>query len=217
MSMPTSPPPAGPPPFSPPPQSPSRSRAVLKSRPLRSLLGLVVVAVLTGAAFFGGRLSVDPTTSKEFRAQAKELQTNRSQVVSLGSQLSDAQAQVDALVADVPEDEGGGPTDPAMSGGHALAPRNIKIGLKVRSKECFGSAGCNLEVQIDPNYVGDQDLSNGSWDITYEIRGGEDGPVVETMTLEDGTFSFPESQSVSTSSTSTQLTAVATSVDSSDG
>ncbi|MBU1801363.1 MAG: hypothetical protein KKA97_03790 [Actinobacteria bacterium] len=94
----------------------------------------------------------------------------------------------------------------------AIAPRNIKIGLKTREKSCFGSAGCNVTVQADPDYVGNQDASAGSWEITYEIRGGEDGPIIETMTLIDGTFTFSEEQYVSTSSSSTELEAVATDV-----
>ena len=73
-----------------------------------------------------------------------------------------------------------------------------------------------MTVQISPQYVGTQDASSGSWEITYEIRGGEDGTIVETMTLEDGTFTFPEEQSLSTRSSATKLTAVATSVSAAD-
>ena len=210
MSMPTSPPPAGIPSSI---VTPPRTNRLLLSRVFACLLAVVIVGVVAAGAFVAGRLSVDPTASAEFRAQAKDLKTLKAQAASLGEQLSDAQAQVDALSSDIPADAGG-PAAPALSDGHALAPRNLKLGLKVRSKECFGSAGCNLEVQIDPQYIGSQDLSSGAWDITYEIRGGEDGPLVETMTLEDGTFSFPESQVLSTPSSSTQLTAVVTSVDS---
>lgn len=210
MSMPTSTPPSGNP--SSIGASPRRTRP-LRSRAAVCLLAVVTVGAVAAGAFVAGRLSVDPTSSMEFKAQAKDLKTNKARVASLGSQLSDAQAQVDALSSDIPSDAGV-PAAPALSDGHALAPRNLKLGLKVRSKECFGSAGCNLEVQIDPQYIGSQDLSSGAWDITYEIRGGEDGPLVETMTLEDGTFSFPESQVLSTPSSSTQLTAAVTSVDS---
>jgi len=215
MSMPPTSPTPPSTPTSSSPATPSRRRRLTGSRPIRALLGLVITIGLVVAAFAAGRISVDPTASKEFKAQAKELKSSKSQVATLDGKLSDAQAQVDALVAEVPKGEGG-PDAPALSEGHALAPRNLKIGLKIRSKQCFGSAGCSVEVQIDPRYVGDQDLSTGSWEITYEIRGGEDGPLIETMTLEDGTFSFPESQSLSTSSSSAHLTAVATSVDSSE-
>jgi hypothetical protein len=107
---------------------------------------------------------------------------------------------------------GAAAAEPAVSGGAALAPRNIKLGVRVRSKECFGSAGCLVTVQIDPSYVGDQDLSTGSWEMTYELRGVEDGPVIEMMTLESGTFSFPEEQDVSTTSSSSPITAVVTEV-----
>jgi hypothetical protein len=88
----------------------------------------------------------------------------------------------------------------------------MKLTVRVRSKECFRAAGCNVTVQIDPSYVGNQDVTTGSWEMTYELRGGEDGPVIETMTLESGTFSFPEEQFVSTTSSASPITAVVTEV-----
>lgn len=102
--------------------------------------------------------------------------------------------------------------EPALSGGAAVAARNFELGVRIRSKKCFGSAGCSLDVQVTPTYVGNQDVSTGSWELTYKLRGGEDGPVVETMTLIDGTFSFPEEQSLSTASSASKVTAVVTAV-----
>lgn len=179
---------------------------------------------LVAGAFVVGRVTVDPTGTDEYQAQAAklkstqdelatakgQLETSADQIETLTDNLSDAEAQVDALTADLPAGEA--PNEPALSDGIAVAARNFKIGVKTRRQECFGSAGCNVTVQIDPDYVGNQDVSTGSWEITYEIRGGEDGPIIETMTLTDGTFSFPEEQSVSTTSSGTKLTAVATDV-----
>lgn len=190
---------------------------------------IIIAAVVALAALIGtfvvGRASSDPTASEEYKTQAKkltdakseladtqeQLDTTTSDLESTASDLSDAEAQVDALMSDLPTG-GSAPAEPAVSEGAALAPRNIKLGIRVRSKACFGSAGCNVTVQIDPSYVGNQDVTAGSWEMTYEIRGVEDGPVIETMTLESGTFSFPEEQMVGTTSSSSPITAVVTEV-----
>ncbi|MBD3924295.1 hypothetical protein IEZ26_06650 [Nocardioides cavernae] len=185
---------------------------------------VAALAVLVGT-FFGGKASSDPTASTEYKSLTKELKdtktdlaqtedelsTTASDLADTTSNLSDAEAQVDALMSEIPS-QGAGANEPALSGGAALAPRNIKLGVRVRSKECFGSAGCLVTVQIDPSYVGNQDVTTGSWEMTYELRGVEDGPVIEIMTLEDGTFSFPEEQDVSTTSSSSPITAVVTEV-----
>jgi len=105
------------------------------------------------------------------------------------------------------------PTEDPQPTPVVVKPRDFKLGVKIRQKECFGSAGCNVVYQINPKYVGSDDLSVGTWDITYRVTGPEDGPSVNTMRLEDGTFSFDEEEVASTPSTSTVLTARVTRVD----
>lgn len=189
-----------------------------------TIAAVVAVIVATGA-FFGGLAASDPTASGEYKTLAKDLKDIEknlaateeelaSTVSELGeaeSDLTEAETRLDALMSEA-QDAGVVTGEPAVSGGAAVAPRNFQLGIRTRSKNCFGSAGCNVVVQIDPSYVGNQDLSTGSWELIYELRGGEDGPIIETMTLESGTFSFPEEQMVSTRSTSTKITAVVTEV-----
>lgn len=176
----------------------------------------LLVAVVAGAVgFLGGTLASDPSTSTEYKSLKKELAAEIERRTELQDELAAASSQVEALTSES-VDAGGSSNAPAVSGESALAPRNLKIGIRTRQKECFGSAGCNVTVQIVPEYVGTQDVSSGSWEITYEIRGAEDSPQIETMTLENGTFSFPEEQSLSTRSSSSKLTAVATEVHSLD-
>lgn len=86
------------------------------------------------------------------------------------------------------------------------------IKLRIKSKQCFGSAGCNLTFQIDPKYNGLADLSKGSWDVTYVVRGGEDGPQINTFTIRNGRASFDSVEDISTSWSGAKLTAKATSV-----
>jgi hypothetical protein len=59
--------------------------------------------------------------------------------------------------------------------------------LRVTSKQCFGSAGCNVEYDVIPKWAGDQPAADarldGEYDLTYAVTGSEDGPIVETMTV----------------------------------
>ncbi|MBT9276120.1 hypothetical protein KMZ32_18760 [Phycicoccus sp. MAQZ13P-2] len=93
-----------------------------------------------------------------------------------------------------------------------LAPADFKLGVKIKRRKCFGSAGCNVTYVIEPEYVGFADVSTGSYDITYEVSGVEDGPAVNTMTLEDGTMSFDSEESASTTSSKAKLKAKVTDV-----
>jgi hypothetical protein len=104
------------------------------------------------------------STQSELTTAKEQLDTAAEEFEMLQGDVSGAQAQVDALLADV--QAGDSPDEPALSDGVAIAPRNIMIGLRTRSKECFGSAGCDVTVQADPDCVGNQDVSTGSWEIT---------------------------------------------------
>jgi hypothetical protein len=59
--------------------------------------------------------------------------------------------------------------------------------LRITSKQCFGSAGCNVEYDVIPKWAGDQPAADaqldGKYDLTYAVTGSEDGPIVETMTV----------------------------------
>ncbi|HEX6517575.1 MAG TPA: hypothetical protein VF049_18560 [Nocardioidaceae bacterium] len=107
-------------------------------------------------------------------------------------------------------------TEAADSSTAELKPSDFKIKLKIREKACFGSAGCNVVFQIDPRYVGAQDLSSGSYDVTYKVLGGEDGPKINTFTIDDGQASYDEEESLSTSSESATLRAKVTDVSTRD-
>ena len=45
---------------------------------------------------------------------------------------------------------------------------DFTVGIKILSKQCFGSAGCNVEFRIDPQYVGSQPLPDTGVGIEYE-------------------------------------------------
>lgn len=91
------------------------------------------------------------------------------------------------------------------------SPEDFVIDLRTIEKKCFGSAGCNVTVSIDPTYVGTGSLPD-AFKVTYEIRGGEDGPQVNTFSVEGDTVSYDGEERISTSSSDAELEAVATDV-----
>lgn len=54
---------------------------------------------------------------------------------------------------------------------------------KVKSQQCFGSAGCNVEVDPELVYVGKGAQPNSSWEITYNVTGDESGVITNTLTV----------------------------------
>ncbi len=103
------------------------------------------------------------------------------------------------------------PTPAAASQEDLPSPEDFAIDLRTTEKKCFGSAGCNVTVSIDPSYIG-VDLLPEEFEVTYEIRGGEDGPQVNTFSVEGDTITYDSEESLSTSSSDAQLEAVVTDV-----
>lgn len=61
---------------------------------------------------------------------------------------------------------------------------DFEMVLKVTDKQCFGSYGCNVSVRLKPEYTFPLWPEPGSsFLLTYEVRGGKDGPVIETLEL----------------------------------
>jgi hypothetical protein len=100
-------------------------------------------------------------------------------------------------------------TSPAYSMPKA---KDFRLTVVVREKQCFGSAGCNITYRVDAVWSPMFDPSV-TYDVTYEVRGGEDGPVVNTMTVTGDKYQRDGEEMVSTSSKNTKLTAAATRVE----
>lgn len=61
---------------------------------------------------------------------------------------------------------------------------DFEMSLKVTRKKCFGSAGCNVTVKVTPDYTYPLwPEPDSSFSLTYEVRGGMEGPVIETLEL----------------------------------
>lgn len=91
---------------------------------------------------------------------------------------------------------------------------SFTIKLKTTSRQCFGSAGCNLTVEPDLTYLADSESidPDAVYEITYEIHGDESGPVIETAELSDQTSLNYTPSTISTGSASTKVSVKITDV-----
>lgn len=90
------------------------------------------------------------------------------------------------------------PADSPDAGGADLTARNITLRVKITSQKCFGSAGCNVELEVRAGWP---DGYAGDWDVTYTVAipGGDD--VTDTLTIyaETGKYDAASTAFVSTS------------------
>jgi hypothetical protein len=95
----------------------------------------------------------------------------------------------------------------------SLSPSDFTVDLKVKDKQCFGSAGCNVTAEPDVTYVGPGDVPQGSYSVTFEVTGDSAGPIIQTLEVQDGKVSdwFPEIF-MSTPSSGTEIRAEVTEV-----
>jgi hypothetical protein len=90
---------------------------------------------------------------------------------------------------------------------------SFSIKLRTTERQCFGSAGCNVTVEPSLTYEGLEDLDpDAVYEITYEIRGDESGPVIETAELSDETTLSYQPTMISTVSSGTKVSVKITDV-----
>ncbi len=97
---------------------------------------------------------------------------------------------------------------------NVLTKKNVTLTLKIKSKECFGSAGCNIVYQVKTATTAETPLDN-TYDVTFTIKGGEDGPIIGTLTVDpDGNINSSDIENVvSVPSSKTKLTIAVTDVE----
>ena len=106
------------------------------------------------------------------------------------------------------------PTNKPAPPPKAIAPtvKDFKLTVKTLTKQCFGSAGCNVTFRVATSYTGPALDPSKTYEVLYQVRGGEDGPIANKLTVEGTTVTFDEEEMVSTSKSSAKLTAVVTDV-----
>ncbi|MBT1098325.1 hypothetical protein KJZ88_43290 [Streptomyces sp. Tu102] len=90
----------------------------------------------------------------------------------------------------------------------------FSVELRTTKRQCFGSAGCNLTVEPEFTYLGiSEDVDpDAVYEITYEIRGDESGPVIQTAELSDQTSVNYTPSTISTASSGTKVSVKVTDV-----
>jgi hypothetical protein len=87
---------------------------------------------------------------------------------------------------------------------------DVSLDLKTKSRQCFGSAGCLVEVEVelslDMTNAEVENLPRGAtWDVTYRITGDESGPIIGTFSIYGNGKYDVNSEIVSTPSTNTPV------------
>jgi hypothetical protein len=102
-------------------------------------------------------------------------------------------------------------TAPAVATYDTPTKSNFKLAVKILRKQCFGSAGCNITYRIDVTYAGVELDPSATYEVTYEVKGGED-PIVNTFEVTGDSASVQQEEMASTKRSADKLTAVVTSV-----
>jgi hypothetical protein len=86
------------------------------------------------------------------------------------------------------------------------------VAARVLSKQCFGSAGCNVDVRLALS-LESADAEGVAADVTVKVTGDESGATIETISVdEDGKYEAPE-LNLSTRSNATKVKATITDVE----
>jgi len=91
-------------------------------------------------------------------------------------------------------------------------PSNFELTVKTLSKQCFGSAGCNVTYRIKAGWNGTYDPAK-TYEVVYEVHGDESGPQTNNFTITGDEYQVSQEESASTRSSGVKLTARVTSVD----
>jgi hypothetical protein len=126
--------------------------------------------------------------------------------------------ELPSVSSPAPSADGVQETTPSREPTYTPKPADFKLTPKILKKQCFGSAGCNITYRILVDFVGAGTLDSATaYEVTYEVRGVEDGPAVNTFTVENGQSTVDSEEFGSTPSTATKLRAVATDVSETSG
>lgn len=172
----------GPPPTTPQPPKPKRQH----------LVGKIAIGVAAGIALFivGSIVLVAVLVS--------------------GGSTSDKQTTIATPAATVSNSPA--PTPVTAPPAVAPKPSDFELTVKTLSKQCFGEAGCNITFRIEVGYDGPTLDPDTTWEVTYEVRGPEDGTQINTLTVTGDQSSVNQEEMASTKSSATKLKAVVTDV-----
>lgn len=195
--------PVPPPPLSPPPAPPGRPPVEPPKKP-KTRGARIGWSILIGACIFivGVLVGNGGSTASRANVPAKT-------AVAVSRPAPTPTVTVTETVQPSATEE---TTEPPASTYGVPTKADFKLTLKQLSKQCFGSAGCNVSYRVLVNYSGPALDPDATYDVLYRVAGGEDGPVDNRLTVNDGQSSVDEEEMVSTRSSKTKLTVVVTDV-----
>lgn len=68
---------------------------------------------------------------------------------------------------------------------------DFDVETSVKEQTCFDSHGCNTTLRTEPVYIG-EGVPIGNWEVTYEITGIEDGPMIRSFDVTGEEVSFDD-------------------------
>jgi hypothetical protein len=149
---------------------------------------LIVVGVLAAIAIVGGLFAFNNTSSSS----------------SSTSSASSRAAWAPPATSFIPTT-----TNPPLP---LPTPADFTINVIITKQDCFGSGGCNVEYEINPDFTGPiAQLNNRSLRVIYQVDGGEN-PKTGSFTVDNGTAHYQKSGSISTDTDVVNITATATQV-----
>ncbi|MGN9918457.1 hypothetical protein [Micromonospora palomenae] len=102
-------------------------------------------------------------------------------------------------------------TEPPLPTYETPTKNDFKLKVKVLSKQCFGSAGCNITYRINVTYTGTGLDPSKTYEVTYQVKGAED-PIINTFEVTGDSASVQQEEMASTKRSGDKLTAVVTDV-----
>jgi hypothetical protein len=91
-------------------------------------------------------------------------------------------------------------------------PSDFELTVKTLSKQCFGSAGCNVTYRIQAGWDGSYDPAK-TYEVVYEVRGDESGPQTNNFTITGDEYQISQEESASTRSSGVKLSTRVVSVE----
>lgn len=107
-------------------------------------------------------------------------------------------------------------TEPPVTEPTYATPKrsDFTLAVKILSKENFGSAGSNITYRIQLSQDGTKTYDPAkTYELTYQVNGGEDGPAVNTLTIQGDNYQTDNEEIASTKSVSDKLTVKVLSVE----
>jgi hypothetical protein len=101
------------------------------------------------------------------------------------------------------------PAPPAAPTYHTPKTSDYKVNAKITEKTCFGSAGCNVRVKTTLTIVGAsaENLDpTKTYELTYEILGGSDGAIINTMEVTGTQYSGRDEEYFTIPTSGTKVT-----------